>query len=215
MKHNMRRQESDQPSPLAAHDAGFRGEIRFYRASEKPYGVFSNLFRRPITLEDRVFPTAEHAYQFGKARKKEVKEWILSAPSPALVAMAGHGLYTWDIVPAWSQIKFERMRNVLRAKFSQHEDLRVLLLSTGNARIVEVGRVDNAINRTWGEINGKGNNMLGVLLMELRTELRKNKLSKAEDRIPKVEKPVRRGKKRNCCSVRTNDTKHDLYAIRQ
>lgn len=23
-------------------------EIRFYRASEKPYGAFSNLFRRPV-----------------------------------------------------------------------------------------------------------------------------------------------------------------------
>src|ERR1035437_7080622 len=141
-------------------------EIRFYRADEKPYGAFSNLFPSPIVFEGRVFPTAEHAYQAGKARKEAVREWLLSAPSPALVAMAAHGLYTWDIVPNWSAIKFDRMRQVLYAKFTQHRDLRELLLSTGKARLVEVGKVDNAVNRVWGEVNGKGKNMLGILLME-------------------------------------------------
>jgi predicted NAD-dependent protein-ADP-ribosyltransferase YbiA (DUF1768 family) len=63
------------------------------------------------------------------------------------------------------------MRGVLRAKFIQHSDLTDLLLSTGSARLVERGRVDNAVNRLWGEVNGKGQNMLGVLLMELRDEL--------------------------------------------
>lgn len=147
-------------------------EIRFYRSNEKPYGVFSNLHRTPVTFEGQVFPTAEHAYQAGKAAKPAVREWILGAPTPALVAMAAHGLYTWDIVPTWSKIKFDRMRGVLRAKFSQHPALRDLLLSTGNARLVEAGTTDNAVNRLWGEVNGKGKNMLGVLLMEVRDELR-------------------------------------------
>jgi ribA/ribD-fused uncharacterized protein len=149
-------------------------EIRFYRVNEKPYGAFSNLFRRSIVFENRVYPTAEHAYQAGKARKEEVREWILSAPTPALVAMAAHGLYTWDIVPEWSQRKYERMRQVLHAKFTQHEDLTELLLSTGDARLVEAGRVANVVNCTWGEVNGKGKNMLGILLMELRAELGKS-----------------------------------------
>lgn len=149
-----------------------QADIPFYRANEKPYGAFSNLFRRPMEFEGRVYPTAEHAYQAGKARKDEVREWILSAPTPSLVAMAAHGLYTWDIVPEWSRTKFDRMRKVLKAKFSQHEDLKKLLLSTGNARLVEAGRTDNAVNRTWGEVNGKGQNMLGVLLMEVRDEIR-------------------------------------------
>lgn len=148
-----------------------RNEIRFYRANEKPYGAFSNLFPRTIVFEGREFPTAEHAYQAGKARRDDVREWILSAPSPSLVAMAAHGLYTWDIVPNWSRIKFDRMRAVLRAKFTQHQDLATLLVSTGGARIVEVARVVNSVNRTWGEVNGRGLNMLGVLLMELRSEL--------------------------------------------
>jgi hypothetical protein len=83
--------------------------------------------------------------------------------------MAAHGLYIWDVAPDWSRIKFDRMRAVLRAKFDQHEDLRELLLSTGSMRLVEVGTVNNAVNRLWGEVDGKGENMLGVMLMELRT----------------------------------------------
>lgn len=153
-----------------------QGEIRFYRANEKPYGAFSNLYQCMVTFEGEEFPTAEHAYQAGKASKKSVREWILSAPTPALVAMAAHGLYTWDIVPSWSRIKFDRMRSVLKAKFTQHEDLKVLLLSTGDKRLVEAGRTNNSVNRLWGEVNGKGTNMLGVLLMELRAELRKTTL---------------------------------------
>lgn len=146
-------------------------EIRFYRANEKPFGAFSNLYRREVRLDGEAFPTAEHAYQAAKARRPEVRDWILAAPSPALLAMAAHGLYQWDIVPDWSRIKFDRMRAVLHAKFTQHADLRELLLSTGNARLVEAGTVDNAVNRLWGEVNGKGKNMLGVLLMELREQL--------------------------------------------
>lgn len=153
------------PTKLEPDDA-----IRFYRSNEKPYGAFSNLYRRPIIFEGREYPTAEHAYQAGKASKNTVREWILSAPTPALVAMAAHGLYRWDIVPKWAEIKIDRMRRVLRAKFTQHDDLRALLVSTGSARLVETATTDNSVNREWGEVNGKGQNRLGVLLMELRLE---------------------------------------------
>src|SRR5258707_7305885 len=44
------------------------------RANEKPYGVFSNLFRRPVEFAGVIYPTAEH--------------WIQAAPTPALAAMA-------------------------------------------------------------------------------------------------------------------------------
>ncbi len=146
-------------------------ELRFYRASEKPYGAFSNLYRREIEFEGEKFATSEHAYQAGKARKPEVRKWLMEAPSPALLAMAAHGLYVWDINSDWSKIKFNRMKRVLLAKFTQHEDLKQLLLSTGTARLVESATVDNAVNRLWGEVNGVGKNKLGELLMEVRAEL--------------------------------------------
>lgn len=147
-------------------------EIRFYRSSEKPYGAFSNLYRRPVEFEGEVFATSEHAYQAGKARKPEVRKWLMHAPSPALLAMAAHGLYYWDIAPGWSQTKYDRMRRVLAAKFTQHLDLRKLLLSTGTGTLIESATVDNDVNRLWGEVNGVGQNMLGKMLMDLRSEMR-------------------------------------------
>lgn len=168
-------------SIVAPEEVATSQEIRFYRANEKPYGVFSNLYRCEIIFEGRTYPTAEHAYQAGKARKEAVREWILAAPTPSLAAMAAHGLYVWDVVPNWAEIKFDRMRAVLRAKFDQHTELKELLLETGDTRLVESGTVDNAVNRLWGEVNGKGQNMLGVMLMELRDELRRNK--KARSRV--------------------------------
>lgn len=148
-------------------------DIRFYRANERPYGAFSNLFRREMEFEGDLYPTAEHAYQAGKPRKPEVKEWLMAAPTPALLAMAAHGLYYWDISPGWSTLKFDRMKRILRAKFGQHEDLRVLLLDTGASRLVESATVDSPVNRLWGEVNGVGQNKLGELLMEVRAELRR------------------------------------------
>jgi ribA/ribD-fused uncharacterized protein len=173
-------------------------DIKFYRSNEKPYGVFSNLYPSPVKFEDMLYPTAEHAYQAGKARKPEVRDWILSAPSPALAAMAAHGLYVWDVAPKWAEIKFDRMRRVLRAKFEQHPDLRRLLLSTGKARLVEAGTVNNAVNRLWGEVNGVGQNMLGVMLMELRAEF--SALAKAD--IPQ--------KKKNSAALPLNDVSYAL-----
>ncbi len=165
-------------------------DIAFYRADETPYGAFSNLYKRDVEFEGEVFVTAEHAYQAGKARKPAVRQWLLAAPSPALLAMAAHGLYWWDVRSDWSKIKFDRMRAVLKAKFTQHEDLRELLLSTGQARLVETATVDNPVNRLWGEVNGKGKNMLGTLLMELRQEL----AAEPPARPRSVERAARRGR---------------------
>lgn len=153
--------------------------VTFYRANERPYGAFSNLYRCVVRFEGQDFKTAEHAYQFGKPRKPAVRAWLMAAPSPSLLAMAAHGLYSWDIAPGWSAKKVERMRRVLAAKFAQHPDLATLLLSTDDATLVETATVDSDVNRFWGEVNGVGRNMLGVLLMELRGVLRAQEVPRA------------------------------------
>jgi hypothetical protein len=54
-----------------------------------------------------------------------------------------------------------------------------LLLSTGKRRLVETATTDSPVNRLWGEVNGQGKNMLGVLLMEVREELRQSAARRA------------------------------------
>ena len=86
--------------------------------------------------------------------------------------MTAHGLYPWDVVSNRSKIKIDRMRKVLLAKFTQHEDFKQILLSTRKREIIESATVNNAVNRYWGRVNGKGQNMLGLLLMEVREMLK-------------------------------------------
>jgi len=67
------------------------------------------------------------------------------------------------------------MREVLRAKFAQHASLGSLLLSTGDAELVEHTTND----RYWEDGgDGSGKNRLGQLLMELRSELRRESLAR-------------------------------------
>lgn len=142
--------------------------ITFYRAVGK-YGFLSNLFRRLLVFEGREFRSAEDAYQYGKARRREVAEWLVSAPSPHLCALAAHALFAYDVVPDWQTAKLVRMRGVLEAKFSMNADLQRELLATGDATLVEASKMDSF----WGTgARGKGKNMLGQLLIEVREKYR-------------------------------------------
>lgn len=61
------------------------------------------------------------------------------------------------------------MRQAVRAKFTQHDDIRAILLATGDAKLVE--HTDN--DAYWGDGgDGSGKNLLGQILMEVRDELR-------------------------------------------
>ena len=60
------------------------------------------------------------------------------------------------------------MRVALYAKYTQHQRLRDLLLGTGDREIVEHTSNDSF----WGDGgDGRGQNVLGKLLMELRDQL--------------------------------------------
>jgi ribA/ribD-fused uncharacterized protein len=142
-------------------------EIRFYRASGE-YGFMSNLWFAPMVFENNEFFCSEEAYQYGKPKDKVVAKWLVSAPYPHLCAMAAHGLFCFDVKPDWNNIKVERMRQVLKAKFTQHPDLSKKLIATEKATLVEASKSD----AFWGiGKKGNGKNMLGLLLMEIRTEL--------------------------------------------
>lgn len=68
----------------------------------------------------------------------------------------------------WEQVKDELMKQALLAKFSQNEEIRKVLLSTGDAHLVEHTKND----RYWGDGgDGSGKNRLGAILMEVREML--------------------------------------------
>ncbi len=142
--------------------------ILFYRVSE-PYGGFSNFSPHPVELKGRVWPTSEHYFQAQKFMGTEHEEAIRAAKSPMVAARMGRSRER-PLRSDWESVKDEIMREALRAKFAQHASLRSLLLSTEDAELVE----HTSNDRYWADGgDGSGKNRLGQLLMELRSELRR------------------------------------------
>ena len=143
------------------------------------HGFLSNLYKAEIEFEGRKFPTSEHAYQFGKFKAVpgspsyeidlQAREWAMQAPKAHLLAIVAHGLFSWDIALGWASIKVDRMHRVLQAKFTQHDDLKIKLLDTSDAVLIEASNTDSF----WGVgKKGTGQNILGKLLMQVRNDLR-------------------------------------------
>lgn len=132
------------------------------------YGAFSNFAPYPIILKGKRWPTNEHYFQAQKFAGTEHEEAIRLAKSPMVAARMGRSRLR-PLRTDWEAVKDDAMFEAVRAKFTQHDDLRRLLLSTGDARIVE----HRARDAYWGDgPDGSGKNMLGELLMRMRGELR-------------------------------------------
>ena len=70
----------------------------------------------------------------------------------------------------WDEIKLKVMEELIRLKFDQHEFVRKMLLSTGDAELVE----DSPKDSFWGRgPDWKGQNHLGRLWMKIRDEMQK------------------------------------------
>ncbi len=140
--------------------------IYFYKETEEPYGCFSNFSDHAVFMKGIIWRTAEHYFQAQKFAGAPLEEEVRRCQTPAKAKkFANKHLYPH----AWHQVKDGVMLDALRAKFSQHPDLKELLLSTGNALLVENAPRDNY----WGAgSDGRGRNQLGKLLMQVRDELR-------------------------------------------
>lgn len=140
--------------------------IHFYSVNDE-YGEFSNFALYSITLKKKSWPTSEHYFQAQKFKDKKDQEEIRKANSPILAARMGRDRKR-KLRRDWESAKVGVMREALVAKFTQHDELRALLLSTGDAKLVEHTENDDY----WGDGgDGSGRNMLGRLLMEVRRTL--------------------------------------------
>jgi ribA/ribD-fused uncharacterized protein len=142
--------------------------IKFYSTADE-FGEFSNFAPSPIRLKGRVWPTVEHYFQAQKfaGTDEPHADVIRRAGSPMMAARMGRDRKK-KLRRDWESVKVSVMREAVLAKFEQHDELRALLLSTGNARLVEHTERDDY----WGDGgDGSGRNMLGQILMEVRRRL--------------------------------------------
>src|SRR5688572_15833640 len=114
--------------------------INFYR-TQGTYGEFSNFSAHPIHLKGLVWPTTEHYFQAQKFPDTEYEEKIRLTKSPMIAARLGRSRSV-PLRPDWERVKEDIMREALHAKFTQHPELRELLLSTQDRPLIEHTRND-------------------------------------------------------------------------
>ena len=136
----------------------FRGE----------YAFLSNFWEVPVTYKGLTYGSNEAAFQAQKCMTDEEKTtFTLLRPSDS--KKKGRRV---QLRPDWEAVKVGIMEEIVRAKFTQNEDLKQMLLDTGDA-VLEEGNTWHDI--CWGvdAKTGEGQNHLGRILMKVREELRK------------------------------------------
>lgn len=94
------------------------------------------------------------------------REKIRTASSPKQAKDLGQSRKI-PIVPDWDEKRVVVMKYALQQKF-KHPKLREILLGTKKRELIE----NSPFDKYWGiGKDGKGKNMLGKLLMELRSDL--------------------------------------------
>lgn len=141
--------------------------IKFYSTHGK-YGCFSNFSRHQIKLKDKLWNTTEHYFQAQKFAGTRYETIVRKSKGPGQAAKNGRNR-KYPLRRDWESVKENIMYDAIKAKFTQHKNLQSILLSTGDAKIIE----DSPVDYYWGcGKNGNGKNRLGVLLMRLRKELK-------------------------------------------
>lgn len=125
----------------------------------------SNFWPCEVELDAEVYRTVEHAYQAAKTLDLQARAYIRQQPTPGRAKKLGREV---EQRPNWEDMKVAVMRMLLRQKF-QDPVLRAKLLGTGDCGLMEG---NNWGDRFWGVCRGKGENWLGVLLMQVREEIR-------------------------------------------
>jgi len=128
------------------------------------YRFLSNFFPCQVRLDGVMYPSVEHAYQAAKTLDVQRRVAILGCSTPGQAKRMGR---TIGFRPDWLHVRLAVMKDLLTQKFSSGL-LRDALVGTGEEELVEVNTWHDTF---WGRYNGRGQNWLGRLLMEVRSEL--------------------------------------------
>lgn len=130
------------------------------------YAFLSNFFPSPVTYGGHTYPTNEHAFQAAKCTRFDEVQAIQAASTPGAAKRLGRRA---TLRPDWETTKIEVMTDIVFAKFRQSPRLTLDLFATSDAHLEEGNRWGDTF---WGTCHGNGRNVLGYILMEVRSVLR-------------------------------------------
>ena len=124
----------------------------------------SNFFERAIFYAGRWYKNSESAYQAEKFTDPEIRKLFESTLSGEAKKLAKK--YIAYVRADWQDINLAKMSEIVHAKFTQHKDLRQLLVLTYPQELIEGNWWRDSF---WGVCAGNGLNWLGRILMAERT----------------------------------------------
>jgi ribA/ribD-fused uncharacterized protein len=135
--------------------------------------IFSNFHLATVWYEGIPYPTVEHAYVAAKTLDLDKRKYIsnLSWNKAGQAKKIGQKLKIRD---NWDNIKVDIMEDLLRQKFGWRPNFKQKLKDTGDQELVEGNYWHDNF---WGNckcracVDKPGLNMLGKLLMKIRSEL--------------------------------------------
>lgn len=149
------------------YNVNFREEDNAIYGFFDKYRPFSNFHEEKFVLWGIEWQSGEHAFQAVKTLKPMWNFRIQAAETPSKAKQLGRRCPIRD---DWEEVKLGIMYEIVSAKFSQSEELKELLLSTGEKYLEET---NNWGDDFWGkDIKKGGLNHLGEILMRVRSELR-------------------------------------------
>lgn len=129
-----------------------------------PYRFLSNFHFVNVELDGEIYRTTEHAYQAAKTLDTEERRKIRDLLQPREARQAGQRL---QLRPNWDKLKIDVMTELSIQKYAK-PPLSAMLLETGDAYLEETNTWGD---KFWGVCGGYGENNLGKILMQVRTEL--------------------------------------------
>jgi len=145
-------------------------------------GIYSQWYKRDFVYKGFTFSTAEQWMMFNKAmlfNDKSIAKEILETKDPKKQKALGRKVKNFDEC-VWDRHKLKIVIKGNYLKFSQNKDLKDKLMATGDKKLVEGSPYD----AVWGvslkfddprildEKNWKGQNLLGIALMEVREKFK-------------------------------------------
>lgn len=136
--------------------------VHFFRGK---FSFLSNHYERPVEFEGLVYQNNESAFQAMKCKNENDRKKFIKLSGKDAKTQGRKVKLRED----WEEVKEDYMYRISLAKFTQHKDLRELLLQTGNTHLEEGNFWGDTF---WGTVCGEGENKLGKILMRVREELR-------------------------------------------
>ena len=143
------------------------------------YRFLSNFYGTIIYWRGRMFPSVENAFQADKC-ELDKDTYPFAFCTAAEAKRLGRSV---KLRPDWEKRKLGTMLELLRYKFREHPKLQRQLLATGGEKLIEGNTWGD---RYWGVCDGEGLNMLGILLMLVREEIRHDAKYEITDEISEL-----------------------------